>query len=39
MLTDVGDNSIENEQTFIQMAAVEEGVNVTVVGISNEFRS
>lgn len=39
MLTDVGDNSIAGEKNFIEQASVETGINLTVVGISSEFRS
>jgi hypothetical protein len=34
MLTDVGDNSIQGEKAFIEKASVEEGVSLTVIGIS-----
>lgn len=39
MLTDVGDNSIEGEKAFVELASRESAINLTVVGISNEFRS
>lgn len=39
MLTDVCDNSISGEKQFIEQASVEMGINLTVVGISYEFRS
>jgi hypothetical protein len=39
MLTDVGDNSFADEKLFIEQASMETGINLTVVGISTEFRS
>jgi hypothetical protein len=39
MLTDVCDNSISNEKAFIQDASDTSGINLTIIGISDEFRS
>ncbi len=39
MLTDVEDNSFENQKDFIDKASVQDGVNLTVVGISTDFQS
>ena len=35
MLTDVCDNSLENEQKFIDQVSEEEGINLTIIGISD----
>lgn len=39
MLTDVCDNSISNEKAFIDEVSNTAGINLTIIGISNEFRS
>ena len=39
MLTDVEDNSFELEEEFINHASLEEGINLTVIGISTDFQS
>lgn len=39
MLTDVCDNSIENEQVFLARASDTDNINLTIIGISDEFRS
>lgn len=39
MLTDVCDNSIEGSLEFVKEASNNESVFLTIVGISNEFRS
>ena len=39
MLTDVGDNSLENEKAFINSASIEDGIHLTIVGISSHFES
>lgn len=38
MLTDVCDNSISQEKAFINEVSTA-GINLTIIGISNEFRS
>jgi Mg-chelatase subunit ChlD len=38
MLTDVGDNSLATERNFIEKVS-ENDINVTIVGISDDFRS
>jgi hypothetical protein len=35
MITDVGDNSFMEEKEFIEKTSVEDGINLSVVGISN----
>jgi hypothetical protein len=39
MLTDVCDNSIENEEAFLAKASDTHNINLTIIGISDEFRS
>lgn len=39
MLTDVGDNSISGSLKFVQQASIDDNIHLTIVGISNEFRS
>ena len=39
MLTDVCDTSFEGEKNLIEATSVEDGVNLTVIGISSDFRS
>lgn len=39
MLTDVGDNSIQNEREFIENVSKVDGINLTIIGISDQFRS
>lgn len=38
MLTDVGDNSVETENEFIQMLS-ESNIHSTIIGVSEDFRS
>lgn len=35
MLTDVGDNSIQNEREFIENVSKVDGINLTIIGISD----
>jgi hypothetical protein len=39
MLTDVCDNSIKGEKAFIELASQESNINLTIVGVSNDFQS
>jgi len=39
MLTDVGDNSIGGSLQFVNEASIDDNIHLTIVGISNEFRS
>lgn len=39
MLTDVCDNSISTQREFLEKASAETGTTLTIVGISEEFRS
>jgi len=39
MLTDVNDNSLASERQFLEKASAETGITLTIVGISDEFRS
>ena len=39
MLTDVCDNSISNEEAFIQRASDTDNISLTIIGISDEFKS
>ena len=39
MLTDVGDNSIAGSLQFVSEASKEDNIHLTIVGISNQFRS
>jgi len=39
MLTDVCDNSLADEKDFIEKASSETGTTLTIVGISDEFKS
>lgn len=39
MLTDVADNSIGGGLKFIDEASTDDNIHLTVIGISNEFKS
>ena len=39
MMTDVGDNSIADERNFLEKASSETGTTLTIIGISDEFKS
>jgi hypothetical protein len=39
MLTDVGDNSIAGSLAFVSEASKDDNIHLTIVGISNDFRS
>lgn len=39
MLTDVNDNSIQNEEKFLSKVADTNNINLTIIGISTEFKS
>lgn len=39
MLTDVCDNSISGEKHFIEKACEDEGISLTIIGISTDFKS
>ena len=39
MMTDVCDNSLANERDFLEKASASTGITLTIVGISDEFRS
>ena len=39
MLTDVCDNSVENENMLIENIASQNNINTTIIGVSSDFRS
>lgn len=39
MLTDVADNSFGGGLKFIDEASIDDNIHLTVIGISNEFKS